>query len=451
METAYLGYASRYLEEETYPFRCGWRFQLVDEDGLAPFLNHNFSLPSHKQSNSMKQAVSAFWEYGPQSPEFKKLRNPYLFELGYELLDLFFNGPDCHQIEEGFWYTLYLNDDEVKAGNCHLSSLDEADDFSIQWMICHDIEELGNTENQILHEVYLLEPSVFKDPLKAPLTAVTPTTVFSQIDFFYVGAALCVALVDNTGNRVGFFDIGFKGGSQVIPLQRRQMAMQSHQQILADFQASPAMTIILSHFHDDHCNLYRELNLIPNVAANSRWYVPQDASPLANAITALFQCTVYPNQWPANNALFHPPGFPGSLGIGKIDAVDGSPGQPTANRYCHHHGLYAMVNIRPSNFNVLLAGDCTYAGIPQNIKNDPLLGVLQACHHGGEYSKNPVPRNPADIPTPQPRYNLLCSANGITYGHPNPQRVAEHTARGWNNVIYLHTVADNGLNWFYYI
>lgn len=437
-----MGYASRALEEEAPPFRMGWRFQLVSEDRLAPFLNNDLSLSACENDENMLKAVRALRTYGPRSPEFKELRNPYLKGSSFTFLDIFFNGPEAYGIDEGFWYKITYDNTAVSFGNCYVPSLDESD-LDIVWMKLNQLTPLDTEETEILHELYLLEPTVTELSSK---NALAPATQFSAVLFCYVGAALCAGLSDTNGDIVAFFDLGCKDGSNAIPAHLRNAAQKSRRDIVNTFRQHPDIVVILSHFHDDHCNIYPYLAAIPNVVTQSQWYVPQDASPLANTINSIFHLNVYNNVWPNPGTAFTPPGFPPTLSIGKIDAVNGAPGQPKANRYCHHHGLYALVTLQSAavpgqTVNVLLPGDSTYSGIDANVRTAPQLAVLQACHHCGEYAHAPVHRNPADIPTPSyPSNAVVCSANGITYHHPNPARLAEHTAGGWGQVKRLDRI-----------
>lgn len=97
---------------------------------------------------------------------------------------------------------------------------------------------------------------------------------------------------------------------------------------------------------------------------------------------------------------------------------------------------------------MLLAGDCTYSGIPDGQKNG--CSYLQACHHGGEYALLPSTGNPTvNIPIPKADDNyrkVIYSANGITHGHPNQAIVDQHAAKGWTNP-WRTDYAANGRLW----
>lgn len=435
----YLANTIREVTEESYPLRNGVRYELIPKEVLDPFLTSDKNALHQISDASFRKAFTAFLEEGAESENFQQNKLPYLGEVELCLLDIYFDQLDefAENSQMG-WYEVEITEDGHYS--CIASSIlgDEAASYRC------NIRMLPTEAQQMLKKIYQLvsskgEPEIF------PCNAIQQNTVIQSLVLYYVGAALCVEIHD-TNQAVGFFDMGLYTGANSTNAFVRQnslLAMINETLILSQLQNQPSQTVILSHWHDDHYNLLYSIRNNPlyhPFLQQSSFYVPQCGLQAAinlnqSVLNAGGAFHVQNNAAAPNINAFTINNNPHFL-CRKIDAF--------ANPYPHHHGIYAVVTLASGRL-AFLAGDCTYAGIDANDRVQQ-YAYIQACHHGGNYAVSPAQRNINDIPWPNPGQNptAVYSANGYTYGHPNPMFVNDHTAAGYTNPIPLY-------NWLRFI
>lgn len=214
------------------------------------------------------------------------------------------------------------------------------------------------------------------------------------------------------------------------------------------------ITVILSHFHDDHISgLLRMVNS-HNVGitrtyhfffSNMDLYLPDTYQPpsfnrIINTVAgAGGNVTIYNDQAP-----FQAPNPAFDYGLASFD----HPRYGTYSTHPHLHGMYVRCQTTGGT-DVLMVGDTVYRSI-QNVGGGlnqmPHQGdlavpydVLIACHHGGNYAvsiagANYLPNVGRDdyIPIPGNNPVVIYSSNGNGTGnHPHPTVVAEHQNMGW--------------------
>lgn len=276
-------------------------------------------------------------------------------------------------------------------------------------------------------------------------------TVFGEVDFLYVGAALCVGILDQHGNLAAIFDLGTRVSNNPALAAQHPAAANSRAVIMAALNAiapNNRQTIFISHWHTDHCNALGGLAHQggfgnANFNQNSEWYVPASGSisytTVQNAIPAasfhvFAQGVIQPTAAVNGNV---------NISVGKISLQN--------NAHPHHQGLYVKLQLT-SGTDVFLAGDTTYEGIPAATRTNGGAGydVLQACHHGGAYYLPPANQNAAvaqgNIPTAANGATVVYSADGIYHGHPNAVYMGHHQNQGYAAAVRLDQIALTGNN-----
>ncbi|MCL2703363.1 MAG: hypothetical protein FWE91_07145 [Defluviitaleaceae bacterium] len=260
----------------------------------------------------------------------------------------------------------------------------------------------------------------------------------------YVGAGLCAGLYDDGDALMGFFDLGCIPGGVSAGL--RDAAIRNRDAIIQLLRTSPGLTVVISHWHNDHVNLIHALHKIDSGAElfkNGILIVPDSDAPSKLKVQSYFKTTA------TIHTIAH--SFPGggthvsaNVVLGKVDAYDIA--KNGMNRHPHHHGLYMHITHHPSKTYALLAGDCTYSGIQKPVLDDIQNGSrcwLQASHHGGDYALAPESQTDRRLKIPKcptiSKSSAIYSANGLTYGHPDSDVMIQHIGRGWGGACILYS------------
>ncbi len=435
----YLANAIREVTEESYPLRNGIRYELIPKEALEPFLTSDKNALHQISDTSFQKAFTAFLEEGVESENFQQNKLPYIGDIELCLLDIYFDQLDefVENSQMG-WYEVEITADGQYS--CTASSIlgEEAASYRC------NIRMLPMEAQQMLKKMYQLVSSK-EESESSSYEIIQQNTVVQSLVLYYVGAALCVEIHD-TNQAVGFFDMGlFTGASSISAFVRNHspQVLTNKAAILNQLQNQPNQTIILSHWHDDHYSLLYSIRNIPlylPFLQQSSFYVPQPTyySQAAinlnqSIINAGGAFHVLNNAAPPNVNAFTINNNPNFL-CRKIDAYN--------NTHPHHHGIYAVVTLASGRL-AFLAGDCTYAGIHPNDRAQQ-YAYIQACHHGGNYALYPAQRDRNSIPRSNPGQNptAVYSANGYTYGHPDPDFVNDHTIVGYTNPIPLYNYAS---------
>ena len=257
---------------------------------------------------------------------------------------------------------------------------------------------------------------------------------------------LCVEFYDDDNFPIGLFDMAYRGF--VYNNYRDQPGI--------DWGNRVPITVILSHFHNDHIdglismvNSHRAgtpgNNTYQYFFSNMDLHLPDTYQPpsfnrlINTVIGAVGNVTIYNDQAP-----FQAPNPAFDYGLASFD-------HPLSGAYSgnlHLHGMYVRCQTKGGR-NVLMVGDTVYRGI-QDVRNGlnqiPHQGdlvdsydVLIACHHGGNYAvdiagNNYLPNVRRDdyIPIPGNNPVVIYSSNGNGTGnHPHPTVVTEHLHNGW--------------------
>ncbi|GAU76013.1 hypothetical protein F3D3_0609 [Fusibacter sp. 3D3] len=439
--------------------RSGIEFEVIQSSKVAAFLKRDKAMALDSQDESYIDLLNHYLEHGADHEMFYQKKLAYFGnEETIYYLTIWFDVPaEAEQIVITDWYLLveggnydyqlvpFMGDEPIAYGKCSIYLANQQDRETLnKLMSIRSLEGKNVNANRALNGEWI--------------QAIDQNTLFWGATVYYVGAALCVGLLSAAYSVAlgclvphqteAYFDFGYKSGNNsgnAYVRANSNKAVANLAIISQDLINTPAKTVILSHWHNDHICLVRQINGNHNYDAfwaQSTWLVPQTAAPVANIVAHNLNLyggtmTVLPNVYPANNQVYNVYNNP-NLILGKIDAFDPA---LLAGRHPHHHGIYARINLINS-LNVLqyqqmlLVGDCTYSGIPNVQKND--CAYLQVCHHGGDYALPPCAQNPVVnslyIPTPKndPNYRYaFYSANGVTHGHPNANIMGRHNAMGW--------------------
>ena len=284
-----------------------------------------------------------------------------------------------------------------------------------------------------------------------------------------MGAGLSCRLVDQVGHVVGYFDMGQELPLSAAILNRFPTAAVLHQTkqisinvMTQDAAAGTALTVILSHWHYDHVRvlgmLARDYLQNGNYAAfwtNLTLICPAMVRLRGWSVTDYTSICAVMNRINPNGMHFvqHAPVFQTQMiQLGNnITLYKGDAGGAGAVlHHPHNHGLAAAIRLGGMGGNVaFLPGDCSYDTL------NGLTGVLDrggigyeylvATHHGGTYTHN-LRSNPAVIPVPdgQVNSNLIYSANGVAYGHPDFAVMTEYANQNWNHYKSLNQFCQTG-------
>lgn len=453
---------SRETREMDGEERIGLEFEVVENADLSCFLNGQAG-DRIMSSRKYGEIFRKFQEFGVTDERFREVKTQYLGETGFHVVTVYFRDMGYARFEYENWYFIRLSDNagdlEGDIYECAFYEWNETGDPEVN--ACCNLELLpdaqARTLKQLYHPYIPKESSINSAENKESVGAVVAATIFLRVEFFYVGAALCIKILDGGGNMTAFFDLGTRVSANPIIATQQPAAANSNATILAELgaiNAAAPLTIFISHWHRDHCNALGNFVVggafaNANISANTEWYVP--GSGLASFVT--MQAAIPP-------ANFHvsPQGVAqapvnvngnGNIRVGKINLA--------GNLHPHHQGVYVMLGLT-SGTSVFLPGDTTYEGLPAVVRTNGGAGydVLQACHHGGNYYLPPANQNAAvaegNIPTAAGGAYIVYSADGVYHGHPNPFFIQHYQNQGYapGQEIYLNNVAAGGHNiqWF---
>ncbi len=451
MAYTFYGCLSREIEEDGGKQRTGLEFEVVGTDKLNFFLG----IGNREQAVSERhEAVfQLFQEYGLSHKRFREVKGKYLGETGFQVLSVYFDTLDYARYRYGNWYKICFSQvpSELSGGvyDCSICDWGDEDDAKINSYCSIDIlpeEQAGMLKE--LYRPYIPEESRIRKTDR--VGAIDAGTDFLAVRFLYVGAALCVLLLDTIGNKTAFFDLGTKVSNVSELRAQYSAAEQARGELLADLRAINAAnqaTIFISHWHNDHTNAIGKLKKMPgglqNLAGNTEWYVPESDLPSFTTVqNVILPASFYIWEEGTTQAPVDIAGNPG-IQAGKINLLN--------DTYPHHQGVYVRVTLH-SGKQVLLSGDTTYQGLPREIRTNDGYGYdcLQICHHGGDYYLRPADQDESTarsyIPTPKRGAVAVYSADGRTYGHPDEFFVGHYHTKGYaaNNEWMLHLGAARG-------
>ncbi len=484
----YYAHPIGFVERGSFSNKFSVNFEAVPQEAVEMFVTG--VLPDQMSgegkefiagSRFFEETWNCFNEYGPESEEFAERIPMYLSEVPDVQIMLLFEDPcRAYQIweEQNDWWEIQIYydssdpDDDVTA----FSSEMPEDDMDMEL----HVERYGilpGEVNEILYDLYAedgerLEKTgnaVKQEPEPVSFGAITPATVFSKVQVLYVGAGLSCRLVDQAGHVVGYFDMGQELPLSAAILNRFPTAAVLHQTkqisinvMTQDAAAGTALTVILSHWHYDHVRvlgmLARDYLQNGNYAAfwtNLTLICPAMVRLRGWSVTDYTSICAVMNRINPNGMHFvqHAPVFQTQMiQLGNnITLYKGDAGGAGAVlHHPHNHGLAAAIRLGGMGGNVaFLPGDCSYDTL------NGLTGVLDrggigyeylvATHHGGTYTHN-LRSNPAVIPVPdgQVNSNLIYSANGVAYGHPDFAVMTEYANQNWNHYKSLNQFCQTG-------
>jgi len=256
------------------------------------------------------------------------------------------------------------------------------------------------------------------------------STTCVKVRIYYVGAALCIGIIDDSGNVVAYFDFGCISGNtskNQIVLDMAPVADANQTNIISDITNNPNKKIILSHWHKDHINLafrYKPTNLQYPFWGKVEWHVPDTRCPSASWLN---RTVIPPQSFFVYNSAMKPSFNKGLVEIGKI-----RPNRP--HPHPHHNGMFAVIKLKDNGEKwALLSGDCTYEFLFNSVCQKKFR-YLQASHHGGNFAYLPAQRTNLSkyIPCPDAVYNRIAySADSVTHGHPDSTYTLPHEQCGW--------------------
>ncbi|WP_020613362.1 hypothetical protein [Sediminispirochaeta bajacaliforniensis] len=461
-------YASRYVYEDEGKMRSGIEFEAIKAEKVSAFLRRDREALKHTDDENFAFLLDHYLEHGTEGELFyeKKLEHFGDGEAIYYITVWFDVPAEAKQFELNSWYRIekgisfacvlepFIPVDVPEPSTCMISKIDQEDSRTLEKLFA-----IKNSEG--------IDSSADSDG--GMLKTISAEARFWGAAFYYVGAALCVGLHSARLSKgldiwvpnciEGYFDFGFNDVERGNAHVRANFpyAAANLENIKEELRQRPAKVIIISHWHADHISIARHL-FLPEYNPFwqwSRWYVPEESSPvpilIARKIRGSGACmTVLKNVFPADNTVYQIDKNP-YLAYGKIDAFNpvNERGRPSKDgQHAHHHGIYAKIQLVDISGNffrsLLLAGDCTYSGIPIAQKK---VHYLQACHHGGEYALPPSTGDRKQhLPVPADKNGtVIYSANGSRHGHPNPAIMQEHAEKGWIAEYRTdYSVIDNG-------
>ncbi len=439
MVQEYYAYMSRLTQEADGKMRWRIEFEVVEAKNLNFFLGKE-TAGSMDMYGKHGDILRAYRDYGVMDERFRQRKAEYLGATGFEYVTVYFENLDYTKYQYQGWYLLILSDrEEGLAKPVYDAARYEwgyMEDPEVKFYV--NLELLRTPQTQFFRQLYC--PYVPKES-KAQIGAVDSIvngirsdTQIEKVRFRYVGAALSVELIDSEDHGIAFFDLGARVSQNVRLLAQRPLAEISWNRLMSglrNISASNPMTIFISHWHSDHCNILgqfmdkRKVFTGTAIAANTEWFVPADARPI-----------FYAMQRAVPRAQFHAYGYEEedvprnvngneNIQVGKISY--------SADPHPHHHGLYVQVKTKKGT-NILLVGDTTYEGLPREVREKG-WNVLQVCHHGGNYHLPPAKSNSEDakkyIPHALEEASAVYSADGFHYGHPDPDVVKDHRDKGY--------------------
>lgn len=456
MVQEYYAYMSRLTQEADGKMRWEIEFEVVEVENLNFFLGKE-TARSMDMYGKHGDILRAYRDYGVKDERFRRRKVEYLGETGFEYVTVYVENLDYTRYQERNWYGLWLSDkaDEL-TGTVYEAAryaCGYTDDPEVKFYASLGVMPTPQAEHlKELYRPYIPEES--RGQIGASdgiVNAIRSNTQIAKVRFRYVGAALNVKLFDGDNKGVAFFDLGARvSGNPRLSVQR-PCAERSRRHLIKDLRGISAdnqMTIFISHWHSDHCNILgqfmdkRKVFTGTAIAANTEWFVPEDDSPIFQAMQDAIptqQFHVY-----SCGEEYEPQNVNGNenIQVGKINYKN--------NPYPHHQGLYVQVKIK-SGRNILLVGDSTYEGLPENVRTKG-WDVLQVCHHGGNYHLPPAKPSREDakqyIPRALASASAVYSADGFHYGHPDLVSVEDHQDEGYTSEweYQLQELASRGAN-----
>lgn len=451
----YYAVLSREVQETEGKRRTGLEFQLVEKNRLSCFLDGGMN-ETLKASREQYEVFQMFQEFGVGDERFERVKCHYLGMTGFGAVTVYFESLEFMRYRYENWYLLRISNVSGELG------VHEHECAIYEWGMVSDpeinsygvLEMLPSEQASLLKKLYV--PYIPEDSWTGSadegtmVGAIGAHTQIDEVQFLYVGAALCVR-IEQAGQLEAFFDLGTRVSQNPNLAAQYPSALLSYNTILADLNAiGPAnqQTIFISHWHQDHCNALAQVTaaVLNTICNNTEWYVPASGTPVFQQIQ---------NAVPAQN--FHAGAAAIAYGLvnvnNNVNVQVGKIALP-GGIHPHHRGLYIKL-ITVGGNQVFVVGDSTYEGIPLNERTNGGAGydVLQACHHGGNYHYAPAAQLGANqyIPVAAQGATALYSADGIYHGHPNLVYVGEYRAAGYiqQNEIQLQLAAAAGFNFFF--
>ena len=438
-ESFYYAYISRHTASEYYSIPS-IEFEAVSASKINDYLNHIVKNLSNAQE--VNSAVSAFWA--------KYAHNE---DMGLSYINVYFGHPYCNFFVETKWIGLEFNfiPSEKAVYPCSIQPFNPYEP-PIEGKFCQTTH-LPEDYLTALNHLFSVPDVISEEAAENhAFGGINHATVIGAVRAYYVGAALCVGLIDAGGVLQGFFDLGcHKSGDAGSP--QRLAADANYTEITGHLKGAHPLTIIISHWHRDHINIISALD--PAEIARHTWICPQSNAPSAARFSRLpgVARIIMPNVAMQNNM---PLQVGANFIIYKIDFYPHNNFHP----HPHHHGIYAMLSTQLGN-KILLSGDCTYAGILPGIFDAPAPTagsslILQASHHGGNYALHETTVAPRRASIRNHTGGVLIasrsvffSANGHTHGHPSPEVMTDHDIANWPaaNHILLHSIIGPGVRY----
>ncbi len=468
---------------------CAVSFEAVPEELLQMFLMGEISgdlspgaMGFLDESRYFGDAWNAFCQEGLYSEAFLENKRLYLSEIREVQIVLLFEdfsrAMEVVEFDIDWWRIMV----DFPGGVLPEGSVPAFSDDDVEQELYAFYEPLSQEENNILYSLYVDSGESDADTMVSDrqeinpgtLGSITANTAFGKVQVLYVGAGLGCRILDYTGHVVGYFDMGEELAFSAARLRQRnrfwapisdQIKQDSINIMKQDAGTGAAMTVIISHWHYDHVRVLGRLareylqtgsyqafwtNLTLICPAMNRWKGWSVVD--YNAIRAVMNrlnpggFLLIPNAANWQTASFQLNNND-KITLYKGDAGGG--GNIQSNP--HNHGIAAVIRLGmdTGGNRVFLAGDCSYDtlnGIPGVLDNGGIgYEYLVATHHGGTY-RSDLTSNYNSIPKPGVLGNntLVCSANGVAYGHPNPVYMADYTRCGWTNSECLHQFCQPG-------
>lgn len=444
-ETEFYAISQEIFRDQEEPFAAGILFEIVAAEDINVFLGISEDmgeLYGGRGSEACGSAIEAFRKEGLLGEDFGRVKFSYLAETSFYQFLWYLDETEIPLIPLGQWYRFAVNtgSSEERPGDIvSLEGLEKYPDTETRYQrVEARLLEIPTEIQEKLTELYRL-PAMTAGISEGdtPLGLIN-TAIIQDIQVLNMGQALCVAIRDNTGRPLVFFDFGLPTTANHAH-QNHAPQYQDLSTYMQNIHGQNAIVdVVLSHWHGDHVMAAVPLSVF---MGNTIWHVPNLGQPttgtLINAITqngTLQNVHTYSGAF-SGTAL----GGHQSFLIGKIDMAGLN---AAANK--HHHGMYAQVRTTGGGA-YFLCGDTTYAELPDTVRqgmgNQNGYKGLQACHHGGDYSMHPAVHDSNHIPLPAaspapppppttPKVVYSCGV-GNSYGHPEEQSVTDHANRGW--------------------
>lgn len=477
----FYAHTMKFVERNCYDQRCAVVFEAVPKDGVSMFVTGEFPFQISQAEDDgglLTKLWTDFQRGGLEDPAFMAHKAGYLGKVANAEIVMmsrsFAKTKSIANAKNDWWeITLYQTAPSEGEDACLLAIPGYEE---IQEELAFAIRPVSAEEEERLYHLYTRYDHLeFGKGKNGGMEAIGPGTVFGKVQVLYVGAGLCCCLEDAGGNVIGYFDMGTENVWSDRALQwanpvgypaMNQASVQSYNAVLGDALNVQNLAVIISHWHTDHVQILNDLAvdylqnqafvtfwqtaefLLPDIIQAPGWAVTHYTNVVAaiqqagnqNVTVGLYQdqnqnIPVYQAQ---------------NISIFKCDRDDSR----IIWKNHHDHGIWAAVMLN-SNRTVFLAGDCAYDTIAvRNINAAELANngqgydYLVASHHGGAYTHTQARNKAQYIPHTDPQAQppqIIYSANGAAYGHPNPVNVAAYGNAGWNHV-YLQTFPGQGFN-----